>query len=1775
MIEALDGMDLSGVPIPFLEAFPFPAFVLVVPIPWRHSTERPRFYSTDTDITVRPDDNISPLTSPDSPGLASPLAMAATGFSGNSSSSHSGGSSGGSSSSSGHSSSSPSLFGPASAFVSGITTSTVVWSNEKWLRMTEGRLLKDCLGSAGLDRLADWIEDKSPTVQQQLFTLEVLEPAVKLDLSKTSLPILPACSTHYFCIVTSQPRSQRPQSSYSITTFSPPLPEPSVSPKSSPVPVARRRSSRDSTLRTSFTPPEEDFVEHDEGEDTFPSGVVTPTPPHEGATTPVNDQRSGSSSSGATSRQVESKHRTKTRRQPQETGPNVRQMETSADKYWALVDNYDWASTAIGPRDGWKDVVDPLISVAFQSNAMECIWLGKGLQLIYNEEYSGLVDHPRSFGRPAAEVWAAIWDYIGPLTEKAINGRPVHCDNDLLLFKKHGPGILMEFYCSWRYVPIAGKNGETLGIYNQALETTDAVLAARRLNTARDLSEQLLLARTVKEYFSFLAEVLETNPKDVPFGLFYSVKSAEFPPKDPNATAVFAEAFLESTVGVPDGHPSAPATMSFDIPIKTRSAFGPNADRLSSPTMSAISALSSGSGRRIHIADEASWPILKALSTRQCVLVEDCRSLIEGYEIREWDELPMSALVVPICSETAIEVPGAFMILGLNLRRPFDADYDSWLHEIRTQVASTLVSVKGYEAEQQRIDDALKMERAKAAWFKGAAHDLRSPLTMVRGPIEDLLETNLSNSQKNTLQLAKRNVDRLLRLVNALMDFSRLEAGRVQGRFVPIDLGKFVADLAALFRPALERMKIDYFIEIQSYAQSVFVDPTLLETVLSNLISNALKYTEKGSVTVRLTFGDEAEISVIDTGIGIPRDEIEHIAEWFHRASSAIHAGTTGTGLGLALARELLRLHGGDLEVYSRSAEENANGDHGSTFIARIPLTGRDDVDGDAHLAVPFGKYGNDLAQEAMAWARDDRQRGGPSRSENGSSEGGTGSETQTGSQSGSGPYSKLGEGLFFDKEDSILIVDDSDDIREYLKRIFSPFCQVLEASNGEEALQKSLASPPNLILSDIMMPRMSGTELLSKLRANSKTYIPVVLLSAMVGDEARVDALLAGADDYLEKPFKPKELVARAHVQIQVGKKRNALEQLFIQREVENRFLSEYCPAGIVRTDASGRNTYINQAWRRIAGMSDEADPSDWERYCEPDVFQQLARDWTSFLMGREKDFRMTWRWKNGNYVSAVFVKLEFLAPGMSGTIGCMADITYEEQRVADAEQRRREAEESKHQQELLIDLTSHEIRTPVSAILQCSSLVKENLVALRDQLQWSGQNGFRPTKELLEDLAEDVEALESIYQCGLVQERIAGDILSYARIQLDMLSLHAINTDIKKEGRKILTVFSSEARMKEIQLALDFGKTFEASRVSEIKTDPVRLGQIVTNLISNAIRFTATSSIRKITVSYDLSFVPPASDSCAVPRSTGSPDITPPPEDTPLWLFVSVRDTGPGLPPNELALLFKRFSQGNAMVHTRFGGSGLGLFICKKITELLGGRIEVLSTVGEGSVFRFFIQTRAVAPIIAPIPELVTATSNLSIGSNASSASSVSLSQRSTSVSPSHSMSPAASVLSSSSPPPTHTRSLHILIVEDNIINQTVLKRQIIKAGLSCDVANNGLEALNLIREADRQAKRGGPRKKKPYNVILMDLEMPVMDGLTAVREIRALEAAGTLERNMVMALTGNARQGQIDQALAAGMDDVVIKPYVLNDLLRKIEAMWAKKAEASVQGAEVGSA
>ena len=281
---------------------------------------------------------------------------------------------------------------------------------------------------------------------------------------------------------------------------------------------------------------------------------------------------------------------------------------------------------------------------------------------------------------------------------------------------------------------------------------------------------------------------------------------------------------------------------------------------------------------------------------------------------------------------------------------------------------------------------------------------------------------------------------------------------------------------------------------------------------------------------------------------------------------------------------------------------------------------------------------------------------------------------------------------------------------------------------------------------------------MLKELRSHpTLRMVPVIMLTARGGDEARVEGLLTGAEDYVSKPFNSRELVARAHMQLHLGKKRRYLENAFEERTAEMRSIVEYSPGGIFRCDESGSVTFTNSAVDELAGQPLGEHISDWTAHVDSRDRERVADFWRTVYTSTDLFSACEWQFENGAWVTANIIRLDIAAPGrLRGILGCVIDITerkiHEEaqrERMVEAEERRIAAEEAKRQQELLIDITSHEIRNPISSLMQCSSLVKTNLLSLQEQLEKAvqGQDGFKPTKQLLTTMNEDIEALESIY--------------------------------------------------------------------------------------------------------------------------------------------------------------------------------------------------------------------------------------------------------------------------------------------------------------------------------------------------------------------------------------------------------------------------------------------
>ena len=481
------------------------------------------------------------------------------------------------------------------------------------------------------------------------------------------------------------------------------------------------------------------------------------------------------------------------------------------------------------------------------------------------------------------------------------------------------------------------------------------------------------------------------------------------------------------------------------------------------------------------------WPFAEVVRSGQGVVVDD----------------PVRAIVLPVSR--------GFLVAGLSPHRALDDRYRRFFRTTADQVASVIAKVRAFETETKRAEALAEIDRAKTTFFSNVSHEFRTPLTLILGPVEDALGQSAQALQGDSLKSVHRSALRLLRLVNSLLDFARIEAGRVQLSFVATDIAGLTTDLASSFRSLIERAGLKFTVDCPPVAEPIYLDATHWEKITLNLISNAFKFTLHGEIAVTLrSHGNHVTLAVRDTGAGIPTDELPRVFERFHRVEGAAGRSFEGTGIGLSLVQELVTLHGGSVRASSVLRE-------GSTFEVSL-LKGR------AHLppervvdraAAPAMAGAAPYLLEAARWIGPDAEIEEPPLP----------------------PDTPQAAGR---ARARVLVVDDNADMRDYLGRLLSARWRVEVVADGESALASARREPPDLVLSDVMMPGLDGFGLLRELRADPLTsQVPVVLLSARAGEEALLEGLETGADDYLVKPFAARELLARVQTHLDLARLR------------------------------------------------------------------------------------------------------------------------------------------------------------------------------------------------------------------------------------------------------------------------------------------------------------------------------------------------------------------------------------------------------------------------------------------------------------------------------------------------------------------------------------------------------------------------------------------------------------------------------------------------------------
>jgi signal transduction histidine kinase len=736
---------------------------------------------------------------------------------------------------------------------------------------------------------------------------------------------------------------------------------------------------------------------------------------------------------------------------------------------------FDWTSTSLGAVDRWPGSLRATIKTLVASRYPMILLWGEDLIQVYNDAYTGLIGdkHPDALGKSIQVTQAESWDTIGPMIRNVmLTGVSNWVPAQQLAVNRFG--FNEETYFSLSYSAVEDDENIVRGMLCVCSEVTQQVLSERRLLLQRDLISKAGQTRDVTQVCIDIASTIAGYAQDIPFMRLY----------------------LRGRDGI--------------LHIQSRVPAGFNVEPDTSEWMSSDP-----------------WQIRRAVAGEAVVIDE----LPQGISISggTWGDSVRTAISLPLPSATAGQ-PLGVIVMGISPNAVLDQAYRAFFDLVASQVSIALRNAMAHEEERNRAEALAALDRAKTDFFSNVSHEFRTPLTLMLGPLEELLAKKESLSVQNHTQvkLAHENALRLLKLVNTLLDFSRIEANRAQAVYKETDLSVLTTGLASSFESAFQKAGVGYVTDIQSLQHPIPVDPDMWEKIVLNLISNALKFTFEGTVAVTLTEDeDHVVLAVQDTGVGIPADELPQVFDRFHRVPNRRSRSHEGTGIGLALVKELVAMHAGTIDVESEV-------DTGTTFSVRIPKQGKHPVtSGTSADSAPTSTAVRSewFVNEASLWTTAEQNKTHNDAIPDGSRQ----------------------------QEGVILVVDDNSQMRAYLERILTKHFRVIAAANGVEALRLASECNPDLVLTDIMMPGMNGFELLRAIRnEQALCHLPVVLLSARAGQEATVEGLEKGANDYLVKPFYAGELIARIRAQLDITRTRAFAHQLELRVEERTRDLRQ-----------------------------------------------------------------------------------------------------------------------------------------------------------------------------------------------------------------------------------------------------------------------------------------------------------------------------------------------------------------------------------------------------------------------------------------------------------------------------------------------------------------------------------------------------------------------------------------------------------------------------------------
>jgi PAS domain S-box-containing protein len=1114
---------------------------------------------------------------------------------------------------------------------------------------------------------------------------------------------------------------------------------------------------------------------------------------------------------------------------------------------------FDWSRTSLGPVATWPQPLRTAAGICLDCAFPIIVWWGPELAILYNDEYSEFLGgkHPAALGAPGATVWAEIWDIIGPMLSQVMAGAGATRSRDLLLHIERD-GYAEEAYFSFSYSPIHEADGTVGGIFCPVIETTDKVIGERRLRTLRDLATHCR-AESESAVYAAAASVLQADPFDVPFALIYRVA-------DDGATAE-----LQASAGIEPGSAAAPRGIALDS-VRTQS-----------------------------------WSLGPVVSSGDTVLLTELASTFETLPTGAWKVPPHSALALPI-QLPGQDRPRAVLIAAISPMRALDDDYRTFFGLVATQIAAGLADAQALEEERRRVEALAEIDRAKTAFFSNVSHEFRTPLALMLGPLEETLANPaLPRQVSSLLRVAHRNSVRLLKLVNTLLDFSRIEAGRVEASFEPTDLAAFTAELASVFRSAIEKAGLRLVVDCGVDVEPAYVDRDMWEKVVLNLLSNALKFTFDGEIRVALRRrGDRFELRVSDTGVGIPPADLPRMFQRFHRVKNARSRTHEGTGIGLAFVQELVKVHGGEVSVQSEE-------ERGTTFQVIIPA-------GSAHLPAerigterrltPTGLGARPFVEEALQWLPD--------------------AETGTLALDDEviAAMADVLRGLEADRvapRARIVLADDNADMREYVRRLLEHSYDVVAVADGQQALDEIRTHTPDLVVTDVMMPRLDGFGLLAAIRADERTRtLRVMMLSARAGEESRIEGLDASADDYMIKPFSARELLARVKSQLELARLRREAERALRYRGEQFETLLGAAPIGVYLVDADFRVTEVNPIAEAVfGGIPGGIVGRDfatvihllWKKEFADEMvrlFRRTLRTGEPYFTPERAELRIDrgvteyYEWRLNRIT---------LPDGRYGVVCYFRDISAQVMARREIEASREALKEADRRKDEFLAMLAHELRNPLAPV----------------------RNGLELMK-LAGDDAETVAQARLIMQRQVEQMvRLVDDLLDVSRISRGMITLRKERVQLAAVVRSAIETSRPAIEVSSHRLTVEV-----PPEPIFVDADETRLAQVFTNLLNNAAKYTAPGGEVRLTVE--------RRDKDAVIRVT---------------------DNGRGIPAHMLTKIFDMFTQVEGSFEKWQPGLGVGLSIAKRLVEMHGGIIEAHSG-GRGAGSEFVVRVPVVMSLV-----------------------------------------------------------------------------------------------------------------------------------------------------------------------------------------------------------------